>query len=1837
MNAQNHEPLAAEPPLSESPVTVTELLARYARDGVELWAEGGQLRYRAPKGYFTERRREELRAHKDEVLAQLAGAAERHLLRHSEEARYEPFPLTDVQAAYLVGRGSAYDYGGTPCHAYVEWTFPDLDPTRLDTAWQALVDRHDMLRAVVYEDGYQQVLTDPPRNPIEGVDLRGAGHDAFQNAVAQTRARLREADTPPGAWPLVRPAITRGDGCAVLHLSVDLLVMDYSSVTALVQELFALYQDPDQPLPPLEISFRDYVLAHRQLRDADRYASDRSYWHDRIDAVPPAPELPLRDCHTDAPPSFSRHQCALTATQWAALRAEASARGLTPSGTLLAAYAEVIGAWSRQPRFTLNLPVPQRLPLHPQVGRLVGDFTAVCLLAVDTTSGKDFTTRAGVLVGQLMEDLGHSLYSGSEVLAELSRRRDQPGLLMPVVFTSMVGTGSTTPPQGWESYGATRTPQVWIDCQVREVDDTLAVTWDVRDGVFPDGLIEDAFAAFDSVLRRLADGQGWDAPSVVELPTETALRRREVNDTTAPIPDELLHEPALAQLMRDVDATAVLTPSRTLTAGELLGAAASVADRLRTLGHRPGQRVAIVMDKGWEQVVAAYGVLMAGGVYVPIDTNQPAARRRTILTDAAIGHVLTQSWLASCEDFTPAHAVVEIDNLEPAPVPTTLPSPQAKPNDVAYVIYTSGSTGVPKGVMVSHRAAGNTVRDINERFGIGPRDRALGLANLGFDLSVYDLFGPLAAGAALVLPDPVRRSDPSHWAELIARYGVTVWNSVPAQLQMLAHHQATAPDPLPDALRLALLSGDWIPVGLPDLIRAKAPGLSLVSLGGATEAAIWSIHYPIGDVDPAWSSIPYGRPLANQRFHVLDTSLRPRPDWVPGELYIGGAGLAEGYLGDEAKTRERFIEHPDTGERLYRTGDLGRYLPTGDIEFLGREDSQVKIRGYRIELAEVEAAVSAHPAVAAAAVLVDGDRSTGQRLAAFAELAHREPTEGDSRPLRRAEAALERTTADLDRDRLAEFLTALDQVALGAIARTLTAAGLFASAEDAHDVEEARTALRAGEGRRRLLRRWLDALVAEDLLTREGTRYRDLRAASLPSAEASWQRVAELEKTLDWSTDLLRYTRLCIQRLDELLRDELDIRSLLFPGAQLDTALAAYRDNLAIRHLNEALAAALGEIAGRHAGENPLRVLEIGGGVGGTTQALVPALAEYPVDYLFTDVSPFFLNAAAEQFADFPWIRYDTFDLNADPYQQGLQPNSFEVIVCANVLHNATDAAQALARLRELLVPEGWLVFIETTTERNYPLLVSMEFLEGLAAVHTDLRAENDQTFLTRPQWRQLLAETGATEPLMLPAEQDGLSATGQCAILTQMKTDRVPVAVGQLARHVANQLPDYMIPAQWRIVDRLPLTVNGKLDRAALRGWLSAEDVASRPAQASAAPADELEAHIAELWAELLDRPVIRRDDDFFALGGDSLLVARMVGQLRERVPGAADLEWEEVLRHLLRRPTIAGLAAYLRKEGDQETSAGPSGPYVLLNGGGGNPVTALVHAGTGTLVPYRALITEIRRQARGRASLVGLELPVVDEYLGADPAIIIQQWAADYAQALLYQGGSTFHVVGYCLGGLIATEVARVLTERGAHVASLTAISTHRPPFRLDDELISEYAFAVMMGIDPAAVGFPGDQLAVSAAADAVLLNTPGLLPDGAMAGLSGEHAPVAAAFAALARVPRAQRVARMCAMMPASAGSYVPDQLMNLFQIFRQSVFAISRYQPEPYAGDINFLRHSGTYPFPGNKESVTDYWERLAVGRLRIAEIRGDHFSCLSVPHVPTLVELLSEITGGDVLA
>ena len=920
--------------------------------------------------------------------------------------RHEPFPLTDVQQAYWIGRSGAFELGQVATHIYLEINTRGIDLERMERAWLLLVERHDMLRAVVLPDGRQRILETVPPYRIEVLDLRGRNAPEQAPELEEVRRTMSHQVLPSDRWPLFEVRASRLDEERTrFHISFDFLIGDAWSWQVLTRELVGFYHDPDRALPPLELSFRDYVLAMHDFEQTPAFARDLGYWRERLADLPPAPELPLaKSPATLGAPRFVRHSARLPRETWSRLKERATRAGLTPSGVLLAAFSEVLTTWSKSPRFTVNLTLFNRLPLHRQVNDVVGDFTSLTLLTVDNSVLGTFEERARRLQAQLWEDLDHRTVSGVRVLRELART--QGGLaraVMPVVFTSTLNltarrdaepaaeSAERMPGEG--GYEISQTPQVWIDHQVTEQDGGLTYNWDVVEDLFPVALLEAMFDAYRSLIERLAlDGEAWSRTSFDLLPPEQREQLAAVNATGrsfGPAAERLLHT-----LMAPADdRLAVAAPGRTLTYRDLHRRALALGRRLREAGVRPNTLVGVVMEKGWEQVVGTLGILWSGAAYLPIDPDLPADRRRYLLDNGEVGMVVTQPWIddriASRGEWPEEIQRLWVEAEEPAADVEPL-VPCQRPEDLAYVIYTSGSTGQPKGVVIDHRGAVNTILDLNDRFRVGRDDRVFALSSLSFDLSVYDFFGTLAAGGTIVFPEAARRRDPRHWAERIAGEGVTLWNSVPALMEMLAEeasHRPADAAAAPATIRLVFLSGDWIPVSLPARIRAlpyAAPGIEAISMGGATEASIWSIIHPIGEVEPGARSIPYGRPMVNQTFHVLDGHLRPRPTWVPGQLYIGGVGLAKGYWRDPAKTAASFITHPETGERLYRTGDLGRYLPGGDIEFLGREDLQVKIRGYRVELGEIESALAGHPAVRDAVVMArDGGAPGEKRLSAY--------------------------------------------------------------------------------------------------------------------------------------------------------------------------------------------------------------------------------------------------------------------------------------------------------------------------------------------------------------------------------------------------------------------------------------------------------------------------------------------------------------------------------------------------------------------------------------------------------------------------------------------------------------------------------------------------------------------------------------------------------------------------------------------------------------------------------------------------------------------------------------
>ena len=1448
--------------------------------------------------------------------------------------RYDPFPLTEMQQAYWLGRSGVFELGNVSMHNYFELEAKDFNLDRFQRAWQQLIDRHDMLRAVVLSDGRQQVLESVPPYEIAITDLRDADETAIASQIQTIRDRLSHQVLPLDRWPQFEIVATQfADNHFRLHLSLDGWCTDFWSTLKLFQDLSYFYNEPDGQLPSLDLSFRDYVLATRTLEETPRYQRDLSYWRDRLANLPPAPDLPLaQNPGSIAYPHFKRLKGVLDAKKWQALKQQAAYRKLTPTGLLIASYAEVLSQWSKSPRFTLNVPSFNRLPFHPQINEIIGECASFILLEVDNSTNEPFEVRARRLQEQLWQDLEHEAVSGVRVLREWVEAQHQDAGLaaMPIVFTHGPQQSEINPTaiafleqQTETVYSISQTPQVWIDYQYYvKSDGSLDLNWDYVEGLFPPGMVEDMFEAYQHLLDRLADqDETWQQKQLPLIPIAQLDQRMTINATNAIVPEGLLHQFFCDRARQHPHHPAIITSDLTLTYEEVSRRARLLSQHLRQLGVRPNQLVAVVMEKGWEQIVAVLAILAAGAAYVPIAPTWPERRQQTILDRANVKIALTQSHLQAPQSVFTEVQWLLVDKAELADDLLDPAEALQQQDDLAYVIYTSGSTGEPKGVAIDHRGAVNTILDINQRFQVTNSDRVFALSALTFDLSVYDIFGVLGAGGTVVIPKPLHVKDPAHWLELIRQEGVTIWNTVPALMEMLVEYASLQrrhcanerEDSALHSLRLALLSGDWIPLSLPARLQASVPSVQLISLGGATEASIWSIFYPITTVEPQWKSIPYGRPLTNQQFYVLDEALEPLPVWVPGQLYIGGVGLAQGYWGDREKTEASFIVHPTTGERLYRTGDLGRYLPDGNIEFLGREDSLVKLQGYRLELGEIEVALRQHPAVRDALVMVKENAS--HQLAAYLicessiqgslfTIGDRDEFEIETSwrsLLTGCNQETARILPEFDLDEIASTQELLEQLSVAYMRRALRNLGVYVQPGERYSSNELMQQCRILPRYDKLIRQWLSVLESRgDLIREDDNCWMSSQPLTADNLQDLWQKATALTDPI--SRHLLSYLQRSGDNHIPMLQGEKNPVDILFAQGSQETAESAYESSPSARYSNSLVKAAIADLVRTWPADKPLRILEIGAGVGATTVSVLPELSPENTSYTYTDISQFFLNQGRQKFNNYSFLDYRLFDVNRSPQEQGYQLSSFDLIIAVNVIHVARYLNVTLPYVRSLLTEGGFLLLVELTEFRPSHM-TTIGLAEGFGDYEDDRLKANLPTLLPQ-EWCDRLCSLGFEQCEFFPKTASPFEILGQHVILARANAEK-QFKRQALQAFLQERLPDYAIPTNYIPLNHWPLTANGKIDRQQL---INMEAISTREIQTLTPPSNEIERSIASIWQSILNIDCIQDvKENFFDLGGNSLAAVQVRGQLAEA------LKQDISVLTLFEYPTIESLARHL------------------------------------------------------------------------------------------------------------------------------------------------------------------------------------------------------------------------------------------------------------------------------------------------------------------------------------
>lgn len=671
------------------------------------------------------------------------------------------FDLSVMAHAYWAGRQDVSNDGGTPPHFYHEFTTSRIDANRLDKALSIIVERHPMLRAAISSSGKQRILAKPYHHHCVVHDFREDDEDLALAHLQEVRASLVNTSMDIEQGEVLDVHVIHLPDQSILSVLLDMSVSDARSFRILLSELAHYYNNPSLKPPRMEVTYRDYIEFTK--REDPEKEGDRLWWLSKLPTLPRHPLIPLDPSKKVLGMRSYRLGDRLEPKIRKTLEDAAKSAGVTLTALLMSAFCYCIRTWSENEQFLLNVPVFNRPAEIKGIEDVIGDFTGSVLLACSIDTTATFFENCRILNRRLAEALSHRQYPGVSVLRDLSQHHGE-AFRAPFVFTSAMGIGELFSDEFKKTFGrpswiVSHSPYTWLDVQLGLVDGDLHINWDIRKGVFAEGVIEEIYDSFKKLLLDISSHAPADFIAETLIPASQLearrLRKRTADERAAlrSHSEGLLQDGLEIQARIRPNAIAIYESSGQTTFASLFSLSKTVAAAIKSAGISPGSRIGICMPKSACQVAGVYGILLAGCCYVPVSPRIPEIRKKTIAREADLAAVITQH---PCSWFKGPLISIPTDNASSE----GFESAKVQPSSPAYVIFTSGSTGEPKGVVVSHEAALNTIQDIQARFSIGAHDIALGVSNLDFDLSVFDIFGILGAGATLVFSDQGNFADP---------------------------------------------------------------------------------------------------------------------------------------------------------------------------------------------------------------------------------------------------------------------------------------------------------------------------------------------------------------------------------------------------------------------------------------------------------------------------------------------------------------------------------------------------------------------------------------------------------------------------------------------------------------------------------------------------------------------------------------------------------------------------------------------------------------------------------------------------------------------------------------------------------------------------------------------------------------------------------------------------------------------------------------------------------------------------------------------------------------------
>ncbi|MBL8986309.1 MAG: amino acid adenylation domain-containing protein [Gemmatimonadetes bacterium] len=1402
-----------------------------------------------------------------------------------------------------------------------------LDPSALERALTTIVARHEALRTRFVAVGGEprQVVEAPAPLPLPIVDLSSIPPEARATEAARLVAAEGVKPFDLATGPVVRALLVRLTASEhVLTITMHHIVSDGWSRGVLNAELTTLYaafvDGRPSPLPPLDIQYADFSEWQRRTLQGDELERQLGYWRQQLD------DVPLLDLATDRrrPPTPTYAGAAVVARLERPvvdrLKRFGEAEKTTTAIILLAAFKALMQRYTGQTDIVVGSPIANRN--RRELEGLIGFFVNSLVMRTDLGGDPSFATVVERVRQTALAAYEHQDLPFEQLVQTLQPRRDPSRHpLFQVMFAVQNAPAAEAALRGLTIEAGELDSSVTrfdLECHVLEQAGELRIALCYSTDLFLATtarrlldhyvvLIEDALTHPDRPLSQLA-----------LLTPDDEAREAATDAAAAPYPaDRSIRDLFEARVAERPEAPALIEGSRILSYRELDVRAGALARRLRNLGVTVDTPVGICLPRGADLIVAVVAAIKAGGSYVAIDPDYPTSRMRYLLEDTGTPVVVTVRTFADRLPPWPGTALCLDEPLPEAPPPERAADPG--PLSLALIIYTSGSTGRPKGVCLTQRGVVRLVVGTNY-ITFTPADRVAQAASLTFDASTLEIWGALLNGATLVIIPKDIALAPAALTATLARHEVSVLFLTTALFNQMAESAIG----MFGRLRWVMFGGEAAdPEAVRRVLREGRPG-RLVHLYGPAESTTLATWYPVDDVPERAVTVPIGRPVTNTSVFVLDAALRPVPTGVPGELHVGGDGLARGYLNHAELTAERFVEDPVRG-RLYRTGDIVRRRDDGALEFVGRRDFQVKIRGYRIELGEIETTMTTHPGVAES-VVIARDQANGERqLVAY--LVPRDEDGADDTG----------TRADWENERVDTWRALYDETYSASATDTDPTFNItgWNSSYTGEPIPPAE------------MREWVDTTVAriEALAPRRvleigcGTGLLLYRIApsveryhALDFSAAALGRIAvEIAKR----PDLARVT-LSRRMADDLAEvaprsvDTVIINSVsqYFPSVEyLARVLEQAADRVAPGgHLFVGDVRHFGFLVAYHGSVQCARAASTA-----TATELAERVRQHALNEEELLIDPAFFEALR---ARIPRITDVQVSVKRGAAANELTRFRYDVTMAIDGPTTGTPTtwwrwgvdvqseADLIARLRARTGPVGISGVPDARLATEARLLDWLREPPAGATVG-DFRNDPDRDAVDlEGLWRELEAgghtvaigyaatgEVGRVDVVVSPpgsGVQPGLPTRATAPRpWTTFGTNPLRAKAGSklipaVRAFLKERLPEYMVPGAFVLLDRLPLTANGKVDRRALPAPAGFRQLSA----GYVAPKGATEERLAAIWSEVLEVGSIGGHDDFFDLGGHSLLATQVVSRVRDQ------FGVEVPVRLMFENPTVAGLA---------------------------------------------------------------------------------------------------------------------------------------------------------------------------------------------------------------------------------------------------------------------------------------------------------------------------------------